>query len=52
MKHLLLLAAFIFGAQPLLAGVSAPNGATLLALLIVAAWGWLVCSDLSSAQGR
>lgn len=39
MKHLLLVAALVVAMQPLLAGLNRPNGATVLAVLLVFVWG-------------
>lgn len=42
MRHLLIPAAFVVGAQPVLADVGGPDGATVVAVLMVMAWGVLM----------
>ena len=39
MKHLLFLAAVALAFQPLVAHVNRPNGATVLAVLLIFVWG-------------
>jgi hypothetical protein len=50
-KHFLLLLALMFGAQPVLAGTTA-NGGTVLAVIILGVWGWLVWDAHCSTSER
>lgn len=49
-KHLLFVAALIVAMQPLLAGLNRPNGATLLAAILVIVWGFMAVNSQGSRR--
>lgn len=48
MKHLILVAALVVAMQPLAAGVDRPNGATVLAAILIFVWG--LCMVVSPSK--